>query len=256
MNPRHEPLVVKRVTRRLIPFAFLCYVVAYIDRVNIGFAADALQRDLGLSDAAYGVGAGLFFLGYCLFEIPNNLILERVGARRWMARIMVLWGLVSMGTMFVTDTTTFYVARVLLGIAEAGFFPGMALDRTVLDSCGGASAHGCALHDGRAHRDVVGAPASEALLKLDGLAGIARVAMAVRYRRPAGGHPRRGGVVGAHRQARAGHMAERTRACVARGHDETGTRRFPRKPPGLAPAKPWPAAKCGCSPPSTSSMRS
>jgi len=114
MNPRHEPLVVKRVTRRLIPFAFLCYVVAYIDRVNIGFAGTALQRDLGLSDAAYGVGAGLFFLGYCLFEIPSNLILERVGARRWMARIMVLWGLVSMGTMFVTDTTTFYVARVLL----------------------------------------------------------------------------------------------------------------------------------------------
>ncbi len=78
-----------KVTRRIIPFTFVCYVVAYIDRVNIGFAAKELQRDLSLSDTAYGIGAGLFFLGYCLFEIPSNLILERVGARLWMARIMV-----------------------------------------------------------------------------------------------------------------------------------------------------------------------
>ena len=172
MNPRHEPLVVKRVTRRLIPFAFLCYVVAYIDRVNIGFAADALQRDLGLSDAAYGVGAGLFFLGYCLFEIPSNLILERVGARRWMARIMVLWGLVSMGTMFVTDTTTFYVARVLLGIAEAGFFPGMVLYLTYWIPAAERARTGALFMMAAPIAMIVGAPASEALLKLDGLAGL------------------------------------------------------------------------------------
>ena len=116
-----------KVTRRIIPFAFICYVVSYIDRVNIGFAAKELQRDLSLSDTAYGIGAGLFFLGYCLFEIPSNLILERVGARLWMARIMVVWGLVSMATMFVTDVTSFYAARVLLGVAEAGFFPGIVL---------------------------------------------------------------------------------------------------------------------------------
>ena len=116
-----------KVTRRIIPFAFICYVVAYIDRVNIGFAAKELQRDLSLSDTAYGIGAGLFFLGYCLFEIPSNLILERVGARLWMARIMVVWGLVSMATMFVSDVTSFYAARVLLGVAEAGFFPGIVL---------------------------------------------------------------------------------------------------------------------------------
>ena len=97
----------QRVTRRIIPFAFICYVVAYIDRVNIGFAAAALQRDLGLSNTVYGVGAGLFFLGYCLFEIPSNLILDRVGARLWIARIMIVWGIVSMATMFVSGTNSF-----------------------------------------------------------------------------------------------------------------------------------------------------
>ena len=91
--------VLRRVQRRLVPFAFICYVVAYIDRVNIGFAATELQRDLGLSQGQYGFGAGLFFLAYCLFEIPSNLILERVGARRWIARILIGWGIVSMATM-------------------------------------------------------------------------------------------------------------------------------------------------------------
>src|SRR5262245_35469301 len=93
--------VLPRVTRRLVPFLFICYVIAYIARVNIAFAASALQRDLGLSDSVYGTGAGLFFLGYFLFEIPSNLILERVGARVWIARIMIVWGLLSMGMMFV-----------------------------------------------------------------------------------------------------------------------------------------------------------
>src|SRR4249919_3807917 len=119
--------VVARVIRRIIPFAFICYVVAYIDRVNVGFAAAALQRDLGLNDAQFGQGAGLFFIGYCLFEVPSNLMLERVGARRWIARILISWGIVSMGMLFVRDAWTFYAARVLLGIAEAGFFPGIVL---------------------------------------------------------------------------------------------------------------------------------
>ena len=87
-----EQITIRRVTARLIPFIFLCYVIAYIDRVNIGFAAAELQQDLALSDGAFGLGAGLFFLGYCLFEVPSNLILERVGARLWIARIMVGWG--------------------------------------------------------------------------------------------------------------------------------------------------------------------
>jgi len=119
-----EERVVGQVIGRLIPFIFLCYVVAYIDRVNIGFAAAAMQKDLGLSDAVYGFGAGLFFLGYCVFEIPSNLILERVGARRWMARIMIVWGFVSIATLWVRGASSFYLMRVLLGLAEAGFFPG------------------------------------------------------------------------------------------------------------------------------------
>src|SRR5262245_56896372 len=93
-----EERVVGEVIRRLVPFVFLCYVVAYLDRVNIGFPAAEMQADLGLSDAVYGFGAGLFFLGYFLFEVPSNLIMEKVGARVWMARIMIVWGLVSMAT--------------------------------------------------------------------------------------------------------------------------------------------------------------
>ena len=149
---RHQ-LVMARVTRRLIPFAFLCYVIAYIDRVNIGFAKEALQRDLGLSNTQFGFGAGLFFLGYCAFEIPSNLILERVGARRWIARIMIGWGLASMGTMFVTGETTFYAARIVLGIAEAGFFPGMVLYFTYWVPALRPRAHRRPVHDGGPGRD-------------------------------------------------------------------------------------------------------
>src|SRR6476660_8009221 len=96
-DPARQQRILRRVQRRIIPFAFICYVVAYIDRVNIGFAATELQQDLHLSQTQYGFGAGLFFLAYCIFEIPRNLILERVGARRWIARILIGWGLVSMG---------------------------------------------------------------------------------------------------------------------------------------------------------------
>jgi ACS family tartrate transporter-like MFS transporter len=166
-------MCIARVTRRLVPFAFLCYVVAYIDRVNIGFAATALQRDLGLSDAAYGLGAGLFFLGYCLFEIPSNLILERVGARVWMARIMIVWGIVSMATMFVTDVPTFYAARVLLGIAEAGFFPGMVLYLTYWIPAADRARTGALFMMAAPIAMILGAPLSEALLTLDGVFGMA-----------------------------------------------------------------------------------
>jgi ACS family tartrate transporter-like MFS transporter len=165
-------LIIARVVRRLVPFAFLCYVVAYIDRVNIGFAATELQKDLGLTDTAYGIGAGLFFLGYCLFEIPSNLILDRVGARIWMARIMIVWGLVSMATMFVTDTATFYAARVALGIAEAGFFPGMVLYLTYWIPAAERARTGALFMMGAPIAMILGAPISEALLKLDGQLGL------------------------------------------------------------------------------------
>ena len=116
-----------RVSRRLLPFLFLCYVIAYLDRVNVGFAKLQMQADLALSDTVYGIGAGIFFLGYFLCEVPSNLLLEKVGARRWIARIMVSWGLVSAATLFASGPVSFYLLRFLLGVAEAGFFPGVVL---------------------------------------------------------------------------------------------------------------------------------
>src|SRR6476469_6129102 len=161
-----------RVRRRLIPFCFVCYVVAYIARVNIGFAATELQRDLGLSPTAYGVGAGLFFLAYCLFEIPSNLALERVGARRWIARILIGWGLVSMATLFVRDTWSFMAARVLLGFAEAGFFPGVVLYLTYWVPAADRAQTGAWFMMAAPIAVIVGAPMSEALLALEGTLGL------------------------------------------------------------------------------------
>ncbi len=118
---------VRKATVRLIPFMFLLYVVAYLDRVNVGFAQLQMKGALGFSDAVYGFGAGLFFIGYFLFEVPSNLLLERFGPRIWMARIMVTWGVLSSATMFVRGEASLYLLRFLLGLAEAGFFPGMIL---------------------------------------------------------------------------------------------------------------------------------
>jgi D-galactonate transporter len=117
----------KRVAWRIVPLLFVCYIVAYMDRVNVGFAKLQMLADLGFSDTIYGLGAGFFFLGYFLFEVPSNLLLHRFGARRWIARIMITWAVLSMATAWVTTPATFYVIRFLLGIAEAGFFPGVIL---------------------------------------------------------------------------------------------------------------------------------
>jgi ACS family tartrate transporter-like MFS transporter len=172
LTAAEQRAVISRVTRRLVAFAFICYVVAYVDRVNIGFAAADLQRDLGLSATAYGIGGGLFFLGYCLFEIPSNLILERVGARLWIARIMIGWGLVSMATMFVSGTASFYAARVVLGIAEAGFFPGMVLYLTYWIPASERARTGALFMMAAPIAIIVGAPISESLLGLDGVMGL------------------------------------------------------------------------------------
>lgn len=122
-----EKAAYSKVTWRLIPFLFLCYVVAYLDRVNVGFAKLQMLTDLKFSDTVYGLGAGIFFIGYFLFEVPSNIILHRTGARVWIARIMVTWGVISSAMMFVTTPTIFYVFRFFLGVAEAGFFPGIIL---------------------------------------------------------------------------------------------------------------------------------
>lgn len=122
-----EASVYRKVTWRIVPFLMLCYIVAYLDRVNVGFAKLQMLSDLKFSETVFGLGAGVFFLGYFLFEVPSNVILHRVGARVWIARIMITWALMSGAFMFVTTPTTFYIMRFLLGIAEAGFFPGIIL---------------------------------------------------------------------------------------------------------------------------------
>jgi len=122
-----EDALYAKVTWRLIPFLYLCYVAAYLDRVNVGFAKLTMASDLRFSDTVYGLGAGVFFLGYFLFEVPSNLLMHRIGARLTMARIMILWGLISASTMFVSSPGMFYAMRFLLGMAEAGFFPGVVL---------------------------------------------------------------------------------------------------------------------------------
>ncbi|MES2256374.1 MAG: MFS transporter [Pseudomonadota bacterium] len=122
--------ILARAARRLIPIMALMYVASFLDRVNIGFAALTMNQDLGFSPQVFGIGAGIFFFGYFFFEIPSNLMLEKVGARIWMCRIMVTWGLVSMATAFVRGPTSFYVLRFLLGLAEAGLYPGMILYMT------------------------------------------------------------------------------------------------------------------------------
>lgn len=116
-----------KVARRLIPFLMLCYLGAYLDRVNVGFAKLQMLNDLKWSDTIYGLGAGIFFLGYFLFEVPSNLILHKYGARRWLARIMLTWAVISACFAFVSTPTTFYIMRFLLGAAEAGFAPGVIL---------------------------------------------------------------------------------------------------------------------------------
>src|SRR5262245_29732214 len=115
----------RKVRMRLIPFLLLLYICNLLDRGNVGFTKLTMQADLGMTDAAYGFGAGLFYFGYLVFEVPSNLILRRTGARVWISRIMITWGLVSGATMLVTGLWSFYAARILLGVAEAGFFPGV-----------------------------------------------------------------------------------------------------------------------------------
>jgi D-galactonate transporter len=116
-----------KISRKLIPFLMLCYFVAYLDRVNVGFAALTMNKDLGFTAEMFGFGAGIFFFGYFIFEVPSNLLLEKFGARMWIARIMISWGVVSTGMAFIAGPHSFYIMRFLLGVAEAGFFPGIIL---------------------------------------------------------------------------------------------------------------------------------
>lgn len=129
VRPRASDLdrTYRKVTARLIPFLFICYLVSYLDRVNVGFAKLQMLNELHFSEAIYGLGAGIFFIGYFIFEVPSNMILAKVGPRIWIGRIMITWGVISSAMMFVDSPGSYYVFRFLLGVAEAGFFPGIIL---------------------------------------------------------------------------------------------------------------------------------
>jgi ACS family tartrate transporter-like MFS transporter len=165
-------ITLRKVTWRLIPFLFLLYVIAWLDRVNVGFAGLEMNADLGFSSTVFGFGSGIFFLGYCLFEIPSNVILERVGARLWIARIMITWGVISAGLMFVRTPPLFYLLRFLLGVAEAGFFPGVIYYLSLWYPAAHRARAIAAFMTAVPVTGLIGGPLSGALLGLDGIYGL------------------------------------------------------------------------------------
>jgi MFS transporter, ACS family, tartrate transporter len=167
-----EERALRKATRRLIPFLFLIYVVAYLDRVNVSFAQLQLEDDLDFSDTIFGIGAGIFSLGYVLFGVPSGLALNRFGARRWLALIMITWGVLSASTMFIGGPASFYVLRFLLGVAEAGFFPGIILYLTWWFPERERARVLALFMTAIAAAYVAGGPISGGLLELDGLAGL------------------------------------------------------------------------------------
>ena len=162
----------KKVFRRLIPFLLLMYVIAFLDRSNVSFAQKEFEVDFGISASAYAFGAGLFFVGYAVFEIPSNILLHKVGARWWLARIMVSWGIVSTAFMFVQGPTSFYILRFLLGITEAGFFPGVILFLTYWIPARHLSRARGYFYMGIALAGILGNPLSGGLLELNGVFGL------------------------------------------------------------------------------------
>jgi ACS family tartrate transporter-like MFS transporter len=164
--------ILSKAMRRLIPFIFVCYVVSYLDRINVGFAALTMNRDLGLTATQFGWGAGLFFLGYFSFEIPSNLLMQRFGARIWIARIMITWGLISMATAFVVGPKSFALARFMLGLAEAGFTPGIYLYFTSWFPGESRAKATAAFLVGIPVANIIGSPISGAIMQMDGLWGL------------------------------------------------------------------------------------
>lgn len=167
-----ERSTLRRVNGRILPFVLLLYIIAMIDRTNVGFAALQMNEDLGFSASVFGFGAGVFFLGYALFEVPSNLILARVGARRWIARILFTWGLFATAMMFVNNATTFYILRFMLGVAEAGFLPGILYYLSFWYPAAQRAQAVSWFMIGIPLAQVIGAPLAGLLLSLDGLWGL------------------------------------------------------------------------------------
>ena len=157
-----------KISWRLIPYIFVLYTLCYLDRVNLGFAAVEFKRDLNLSNAVYGTGAAIFFLGQLMFDLPSNLLLNKVGPRLWIARIMITWGIIATCMMFVRGEHSYYTMRLLLGISEAGFFPGMILYLTFWFPSGQRAKAVAKFMTATSIAGVIGAPLSGALLKLEG----------------------------------------------------------------------------------------
>jgi ACS family tartrate transporter-like MFS transporter len=168
-----ETRVLRKITMRIVPFVMLLYFVAFIDRVNLGFAALTMNKDLGFSPSVFGFGAGIFFLGYFLFEVPSNLILHKVGARIWIARVMITWGIVSGAMAFVQGSTSFYSLRFLLGVAEAGFFPGIILYLSYWFPTRQRAAVTAIFMAAAPLSTALGSPLSGALLGMHGVMGLA-----------------------------------------------------------------------------------
>lgn len=173
MDMEIEKRTLKKITWRIVPFIMILYLIAYIDRVNIGFAALTMKEDLGFTASVLGFGAGIFFLGYFLFEVPSNVILHKVGARIWIARVMVTWGLIAGGMAFVDSTTSFYVMRFLLGVAEAGFFPGIILYLSYWFPARHRAGVIAMFMAAAPIAVAIGSPISAALLQMDGIWGFA-----------------------------------------------------------------------------------
>jgi MFS transporter, ACS family, tartrate transporter len=172
MSAELERRVLRKITLRIVPFVMLLYFIAFIDRVNIGFAALTMNKDLGFSPTVFGFGAGIFFLGYFLFEVPSNLVLDKVGARIWIARVMITWGLISGAMAFVQGSTSFYALRFLLGAAEAGFFPGIILYLSYWFPARQRAAVTAIFMAAAPLSTVLGSPVSGALLEMHGVLGL------------------------------------------------------------------------------------
>jgi MFS transporter, ACS family, tartrate transporter len=172
MSAELETRVLRKITLRIVPFVMLLYFIAFIDRVNIGFAALTMNKDLGFSPTVFGFGAGIFFLGYFLFEVPSNLVLDKVGARIWIARVMITWGLISGAMAFVQGPNSFYALRFLLGAAEAGFFPGIILYLSYWFPARQRAAVTAIFMAAAPLSTVLGSPVSGALLEMHGVLGL------------------------------------------------------------------------------------
>ena len=171
MSAELEKRVLRKIGFRIVPFIMLLYFIAFIDRVNIGFAALTMNKDLGFSSSVFGVGAGIFFLGYFLFEVPSNLILQKVGARLWIARVMITWGIVSAAFAFIQGNELPYLA-LLLGAAEAGFFPGIILYLSFWFPARYRAGVVSRFMAAAPISVVLGSPISSVLLEMDGLLGL------------------------------------------------------------------------------------